>query len=156
MLDRTAGSGNQPSMTTRPGFAFSTRFRVRYAEIDGQKVVFNSRYLEYADVAVTDFWDWTGIAEGVGAAWRESEFHVRRAEVDYLKPFVWGDTIEAFVRIEKIGNTSLTKRFELCHADTGALHAVVMMTSVNVHLPTGKPTPLLAEVRTFLEGLPTG
>ena len=37
----------------RPGFAFSTRFRVRYAEIDGQKVVFNSRYLEYAD-AVND------------------------------------------------------------------------------------------------------
>ena len=37
----------------RPGFAFSTRFRVRYAEIDGQRIVFNSRYLEYADVAVT-------------------------------------------------------------------------------------------------------
>ncbi|WP_236547743.1 acyl-CoA thioesterase [Sphingomonas sp. AX6] len=156
MLDRTAGSGNQPGMTPRPGFAFSTTFRVRYAEIDGQKVVFNSRYLEYADVAVTDFWDWTGIAEGVGTAWRESEFHVRRAEVDYLKPFVWGDTVQAFVRIEKIGNTSLTKRFELCHADTGALHAVISMTSVNVHLPTGKPTPLLAEVRAFLEGLPTG
>jgi len=29
---------------TRPGFAFSTRFRVRYAEIDGQKVVFKHLY----------------------------------------------------------------------------------------------------------------
>jgi len=41
---------------TRPGFAFSTPIKVRYAEIDGQKVVFNSRYLEYADVGLTEFW----------------------------------------------------------------------------------------------------
>ena len=153
MLDRTAGSGNQPGMTTLPGYAFSTTFRVRYAETDGQKVVFNSRYLEYADVAVTDFWEWTGIAEGVGAAWRESEFHVRRAEVDYLKPLVWGDTIQAFVRIEKLGTTSLTKRFELAHAETGELHTVITMVSVHVDLETGRPKPLPDAIRTVLESL---
>ena len=80
---------------TRPGFAFSTRFKVRYAEIDGQRVVFNSRYLEYADVAETEYWEWTGIGEVLGKAWLETEFHVRRASVDYLRPLVWGDTIEA-------------------------------------------------------------
>jgi len=81
---------------TRPGFAFSTRFRVRYAEIDGQKVVFNSRYLEYADVAVSEFWDWAGIADALGPALTETEFHVRHTEIDYLRPFTYGDTIEAF------------------------------------------------------------
>ena len=140
----------------RPGFAFSTRFRVRYAEIDGQRIVFNSRYLEYADVAVTEFWEWTGIAEALPDVWPTTEFNVRRTEIDYLKPFRLGDTIEAFVRIEKIGNTSLTQRFELCHALTGDLHSVIVMTSVNVHLPTGRPVPLLPEVRAFLEGLPQG
>ena len=107
-------------MKMREGFAFSTRFRVRYAEIDGQKVVFNSRYLEYADVAVTEFWEWTGIGEALGAAWHETEFHVRHSAIDYLKPFVWGDTIEAFVRIDRIGGSSLTQRFELCHAAPSA------------------------------------
>ena len=72
---------------TRTGFAFSTRLRVRYAEIDGQRVVFNSRYLEYADVAATEYWEWTGIAGALGSAWTETEFHVRHASVDYLKPF---------------------------------------------------------------------
>ena len=139
---------------TRPGFAFSTRFKVRYAEIDGQKVVFNSRYLEYADVAITEFWEWTGIREALGAVWEETEFHVRRAEIDYLKPFMLGDTIEAFVRIERIGNSSLTQRFELCHATTGALHTVIDMVIVNVHLPSGQPMPIAAPVRAFLEGLP--
>lgn len=138
---------------TRPGFAFSTRFRVRYAEIDGQRVVFNSRYLEYADVAVGDFWTWTGIASVLGETWVGTEFHVRRTEIDYLRPFVHGDTIEASVRIEAIGTSSITKRFELAHATTGDLHTVITMVSVNVHLPTGRPAPLDPDVRQFLAAL---
>ncbi|KQM67585.1 4-hydroxybenzoyl-CoA thioesterase [Sphingomonas sp. Leaf17] len=142
-----------PACTPRPGFAFATRFRVRYAEIDGQKVVFNSRYLEYADVAATEFWEWTGIAEALGPVWTETEFHVRRSEVDYLKPFVWGDSVVASVRIDRIGGSSLTQRYELAHADTGDLHAVITMVIVNVHLPTGRPVPIADPVRAFLEVL---
>ncbi len=139
----------------RPGFAFSTRFRVRYAEIDGQRIVFNSRYLEYADVAVTEFWEWTGIAETLPDVWPTTEFNVRRTEIDYLKPFRLGDTIEAFVRIEKLGTTSLTKRFELAHAETGELHTVINMVSVHVDLETGRPVALPDAIRTVLETLPS-
>lgn len=140
----------------RPGFAFSTSFKVRYAEIDGQRVVFNSRYLEYADVAVTEFWDWTGIGAALGEAWTQTEFHVRHTEIDYLKPFVWGDTIEAFVRIARIGSSSLTQQFELCHAVSGELHTRIVMTIVNVDLPTHLPQPIPADVRAFLEQIPAG
>lgn len=140
----------------RPGFAFSTRFRVRYAEIDGQKIVFNSRYLEYADVAVSEWWEWTGIGDALGEVWRETEFHVRRAEVDYLKPFVLGDTVEAWVRIGRIGSSSMVQEFELLHGDTGELHTRIEMVVVNVHLPTGRPAPLDPAVRAFLEGVMAG
>ena len=136
----------------RPGFPFSTRFRVRYAEIDGQKVVFNSRYLEYADVAVTDYWEWTGIGEVLGKTWHEIEFHVRRATVDYLRPLVLGDTVEASIRIESIGRTSLTKRIELAN-QRGELCNVIELVDVNVHLPTGQPLPIEGEVRQFLDAL---
>lgn len=138
---------------TRDGFAFSTRFRVRYAEIDGQKVVFNSRYLEYADVAATGFWEWTGIEAALGDVWRHTEFHVRKAEVDYLKPFVWGDTVAAHVRIARIGGSSLTMAMDLAHGDTGALHATILMVMVNVHLPTGRPVAIGDDVRAFLATL---
>ncbi|MBY0581377.1 MAG: acyl-CoA thioesterase [Sphingomonas sp.] len=140
-------------MTTRDGFTFSTRFKVRYAEIDGQKVVFNSRYLEYADVAVTEFWEWTGIDAALGAAWTDTEFHVRHTEIDYLKPFVLGDTVEAWVRIEKIGRSSLTQRFELCNAADGTLYTIIEMVIVNVHLPTGQPALITDTVRAYLETL---
>lgn len=143
-------------MTKRPGFAFSTTFKVRYAEIDGQRIVFNSRYLEYADVAVNEFWEWTGVATAIAEIWAHTEFHVRHTEIDYLKPFVYGDTIEAFVRIGRIGTSSLTQQFELCHAVTGELHTKIDMVIVNVHLPTGKPVAIPNEMRAFLEQLPAG
>ena len=138
---------------TRSGFAFSTPIKVRYAEIDGQKVVFNSRYLEYADVAGTEFWEWTGIAQALGAIWTETEFHVRHAEVEFLKPFFYGDVIDAFVRVERLGSTSMTQLFELHHAATGDLHSIVRLVTVNVHLPTGQPVPIPDTVRDFIEKL---
>ena len=140
----------------RPGFAFSTRFKVRYAEIDGQKVVFNSRYLEYADVAVSEWWEWTGIGGALGAVWHETEFHVRRAEVDYLKPFTYGDTVEAWVRLERIGGSSLVQQFEFLHADTGEAHARIDMVVVNVHLPSGRPAPIGGAVREYLGAILAG
>lgn len=137
---------------TRPGFAFSTRFKVRYAEIDGQRVVFNSRYLEYADVAITEYWEWTGIGEMLGNLWHETEFHVRRASVDYLRPLMLGDTIEASVGIESLGNSSLVKKIELAN-QRGELCTVIDMVSVHVHLPTGRPTPIEGDVRQFIAAL---
>lgn len=139
----------------RPGFRFSTRFKVRYAEIDGQKIVFNSRYLEYADYAVSEFWEWSGMA-ALGPAWTEAEFHVRHTEIDYLIPFSYGDEIEAFVRIARLGGTSLTQRFELCHAVTGALHCVIEMVIVHVDLATHRPAPITGVVRAALERLVAG
>ena len=129
---------------------------MRYAEIDGQRIVFNSRYLEYADVAVTEFWEWTGIAEALPDLWPTTEFNVRRTEIDYLKPFRLGDTVEAFVRIDKLGTTSLTKRFELAHAETGELHTAITMVSVHVDLETGRPVALPDAIRAVLESLPNG
>jgi len=142
-----------PPLAPRPGFAFATRFKVRYAEIDGQKVVFNSRYLEYADHAANEFWEWTGIEAALGTRWTETEFHVRRAEIDYLRPFAWGDTVDAHVRIDRIGTSSLTQRYELANAATGALHTGIDMVIVNVHLPSGMAAPIGPKVRAFLEGL---
>jgi acyl-CoA thioester hydrolase len=136
----------------RPGFAFATPIKVRYAEIDGQRVVFNSRYLEYADVAVTEYWTWTGIAEALGDTWREMEFHVRRATVDYLQPLMLGDVVDVSVRIERVGTSSLTKRFELANQH-GDLCNVIEIVSVNVHLPTGRPVPIEGEVRRFIDAL---
>ena len=133
-------------------FPFSTRFRVRYSEIDGQKIVFNSRYLEYADVALTEFWRWADLTE-IGPDWLDAEFNVVRSTIEYKKPLRLDDMIEAFVRIDRIGSSSMTHRIDLCHADTGDLHATVEIVSVHVDLEARKSKPIPDSVRVRLEAL---
>ena len=40
----------------RDDFRFFHRLRVRWAEVDMQKIVFNAHYLMYFDTAVSDYW----------------------------------------------------------------------------------------------------
>lgn len=139
---------------TRPGFAFSTRFRVRYSEIDGQKIVFNSRYLEYADVAISEYWRWAGMDAVAG--WRGLEFNIVRATVDFKKPFRLDDMIEAYARTARVGRSSLTTEVALCHADTGELHATIELVSVNVDLETRRSLAVPDDVRARLATLDAG
>ena len=135
---------------TRSGFEFSHRLRVRYAEIDGQKVVFNSRYLEYADVALSEYWRWLRLADL--PEWRAMEFHVARATVDYKAPFRYDDEFDAFARTARIGTSSVTSLVELVHAETGALHTVIELVHVNVDLDTGRSAPIPPMIRAHMLG----
>ena len=45
----------------RSDYRFAWKKRVRYAEIDAQAVVYNSRYLEYFDLALTEYWREAGL-----------------------------------------------------------------------------------------------
>ena len=114
---------------------FRHTFRVRYAEVDPQSVVFNSRYLEYADVLVTEFFRDAG-TRGMPA---DLEFHVRRAEVDYVAPIRLDELIEGRMTVSRIGNSSMAQRITLHGADDGSLRAEITLVAVMVDLPTGKP-----------------
>ncbi len=122
---------------------FKHVFRVRYAEVDPQSVVFNSRYLEYADILVTEFFRdcrRNGLPDDL-------EFHVRRAEVDYIAPIRFDDLIEGRLTVPTIGNSSMEQRITLCDADDGSLRAEIRIVSVHVDLPSGKPQRIPDEAR---------
>lgn len=123
---------------------FCHRFRVRYAEVDPQSVVFNSRYLEYADILVTEFYR-DRRAYGMPA---DIEFHIRRAEIDYLAPIRADELIEGRLTVTRIGNSSMEKLISLHGAEEGSLRAEIRMVTVHVHLPTSRPERIPDSVRT--------
>ena len=45
-----------PMNEKRADFRFFHRLRVRWAEVDMQKIVFNAHYLMYFDTAIADYW----------------------------------------------------------------------------------------------------
>ena len=128
---------------------FSHRFRVRYAEVDPQAVVFNSRYLEYADILVTEYFR-DARNRGMPA---DLEFHVRRAKVDYIAPMRVDELIEGSISVPKIGNSSMEQIITLHGADDGSLRAEIRLVAVMVDLPTGKPERIPDSVRAAF-GLP--
>ena len=134
----------------RSDFRFSVRKRVRYAEIDAQAVVFNSRYLEYFDIGITEYWR----AAGVYDRWpeRESpEFHVARAEVDYKVPILLDEEIDICVRCSRVGRSSMTFLFELHGAGKDDLRAAGMEVSVHVAEAQDAPTPVPDEFISLFE-----
>ena len=110
------------------------------SEIDAQAVVFNSRYLEYADVAVTEYWRAAGF-HATGAAWQALEFHVARAVVEYKAPIRYDEEIELYARTTRVGRSSLTTLIEIHGARAAPdddLRATIEIVNVNVDLTSGQ------------------
>jgi acyl-CoA thioester hydrolase len=123
-------------------FAFRYPFRVRWSETDAQGVVFNARYLDYADIAITEYWrasDWHAMCDA------PLECHVKKATVTWHAPIKPDEMIEVMARTQAVGRTSMTQLVEIHghHADgRDDLRAEVELVAVHVDLATHRPTPL--------------
>ena len=134
----------------RSDFKFSVKKRVRYAEIDAQAVVFNSRYLEYFDIGITEYWR----AAGVYDRWPANsspEFHVARAEVDYKAPILLDELVDICVRCSRVGRSSMTFLFELHGAGKDDLRATGLEVSVHVEEAQGATSPVPDEFVSLFE-----
>jgi acyl-CoA thioester hydrolase len=127
----------------RSDFAFTHRFRVRWSETDAQGVVFNARYLDYADIAITEYWRAAKLRERAGDD--PLEFHVKKATVTWFAPILPDEMIDVMARTIATGRTSMTQVVEIHGArDDGSddLRATVDLVSVFVDLTTHRPQPL--------------
>ena len=93
-------------MIDRTGFRFG--FRVRYAEVDYQGIVYFAHYATYFDVAVHEFfralpYDYTGIRNSTG-----TDFNIVRSVVEYRRPLRFDEAFEVEVALGRVGRTSLT------------------------------------------------
>ena len=117
--------------------------RVRYHETDAQSYLFNSRYLEIADVAMTEFfrhlgWSYADLnAHGVDPS-------VVSAQLSFRAPAFFDDDLVFDVACARVGRTS----FELEHTVTrnGEQLAGINIVYVNVDATEAAPRPLPADV----------
>ena len=125
---------------------FRHRIRVRYNECDQQDAVFNSNYLVYMDVTLTEMWRATF---GSYAAMAELgvDLVVAEANVRFRVPARFDDELDVAATIESLGETSMTTRFDVTRGAEEI--AVGLLRHVFVKLEGGK-TPIPPVVR---EGL---
>lgn len=125
------------------GFRFRHTIRVRWSEVDPQGVVFNARYLDYADLGITEYWRAIGFRSDVA----EMQFHVANANVDFKKPTYPDERIDLWVRTERFGTSSMTQLIEIHGADADDIRAAISTVQVHVDLATHRPRPIPDAVR---------
>ena len=127
-------------MSLRNKKSFSYNFRIRYSEVDAQKIVYNSHYLTFLDVSIFEFFDAIGFNQEKYIKETNNEFHTVRAVVEYKAPATLGDTIEVLTRIKKIGNSSITFQQEIYLYESDKLLATGEIIWVNTNQEEMVPT----------------
>ena len=120
--------------------------RVRYGECDAQGIVFNARWLEYVDVAVTEY---TRVLFGsVDPAKTGVDWRLVKQTCEWKAPGRYDDVLDIRVRTIKIGTTSFVLATEF-HRD-GAL----LVTAETVYVMVdraGAKQPVPERYRAILE-----
>ena len=130
-------------------FPFHHRLRVRWSEVDAQRVVFNGHYLNYLDTAISDYWRAVGLPYPEGLAHLNGDIFVRRNVLEYHAPARLDDWLDIGVRCERIGRSSMRMAWSM--QANGRLLVTGETVYVFTHLVTGRPEPVPEALRLQLE-----
>jgi acyl-CoA thioester hydrolase len=98
----------------RTDFVCAADLRVRWAEVDMQKIVFNGHYLTYIDTASSEYWRAIGLPYPHGYVDRYgTDIYLRKATVEYLGSARYDELLTVCCRVAKLGRTSMTFHFEI-------------------------------------------
>lgn len=91
----------------RQDFRFIHRLRVRWVEVDMQKIVFNAHYLMYFDTAISDYWRALALPYEEAMAQFGGDLYVKKASVEYHGSARFDDQLEVALQCARVGNSSL-------------------------------------------------
>ena len=128
---------------------FTHYLRVRYAECDAQKVVFNARYADFVDVAVTEFMRAIGFEKEMVSG--ELDYQLVRQTLEWKAPARFDQVLAIAVSARQLGTTSFALRTEFRVADRDAIIATGETVYVLVDAATLQKRELPPRFRAALE-----
>jgi acyl-CoA thioester hydrolase len=128
---------------------FTHYLRVRYAECDAQKVVFNARYGDYIDVAVTEFMRALGFAKEMVSG--ELDYQLVKQTIEWKAPARFDQVLAIAVSPRQLGSTSFTLRSEFRLAGRETAIATAETVYVLVDAASHQKRPLPDRFRVALE-----
>ncbi|MFZ7104275.1 MAG: acyl-CoA thioesterase [Peptococcaceae bacterium] len=138
-------------------FNFYYPLRVRYSEIDGQRIVFNSHYLTYVDVAVVEYFR-NIFQEHWEFYLQENKFELVlvKANLEYKKPARLDDVLNIYCKVTGLGNSSINIAAQI----TREKEQEILFTADNIYvcidLAKGSSRSIPEEIRekiTAFEGI---
>ena len=139
---------------TRTEFRFFDRLRVRWAEIDAQKIVFNGHYLMYVDTAVAGYWRALALPYAQTMAQLEGDLFVRKATVEYESSARYDDVLDVGIRCARVGNSSMLFSAGVFRQEQLLVSGELVYVFADPHAQTAKPVP--AALREVFVGFEAG
>jgi len=138
----------------RSEFRFFDRLRVRWAEVDMQKIVFNGLYLMYFDTAVAGYWRAMAMPYHETMAYLDGDLYVRKATLEYLASARYDDTLEVGIRCSRIGNSSILFSAAVFRGEALLVSGELVYVFANPATQTSLPVP--AQLRALLQDFEAG
>jgi YbgC/YbaW family acyl-CoA thioester hydrolase len=128
-------------LLSRADFRFFHRLRVRWAEVDMQKIVFNPHYLMYFDTAIGDYWRLLAFPYEAGMHRLGGDLYVKKAGVEYHASARYDDQLDIGLRCERIGNSSLQFRGGVFRGEQLLVEGELIYVYANPATQKSQPVP---------------
>ena len=125
----------------RQDFRFFDRLRVRWAEVDMQKIVFNGHYLMYFDTAVAGYWRALAMPYHAAMEQLQGDLFVRKATLEYLGSARYDDLCDVGLRCDHIGKSSLRFVAALFLGETLLVHGELIYVFADPVAQASRPVP---------------
>ena len=125
----------------RQDFRFFHRLRVRWAEVDMQKIVFNAHYLTYFDVGISEYWRALALPYEDAMHQLAGELYLKKASVEFNASARMDDTLDVAMSCSRIGNSSMTMTGAIFRGDEHLITAELIYVFADPATQTSKPVP---------------
>ena len=133
---------------------FETTIIVRFGDVDSAGIVYYPRYPHYLHVGMERFFDEVlGVDYAELTGGRKFGLPTVRLEIDFKRPFRYGDRIAMEIAIGRVGTTSVEWLYTLRGAGEEAIRATARTVTVSTDLERLEKLPVPEWLRTGLAEL---
>lgn len=130
---------------------FSYHYRVRFAEVDYQGVVFNAHYLTYLDTALTEYMRYLGMDVSLDHNPKQFDFQLIKTTLEFKAPAKFDDELSVTISTKKIGNSSIVFSAEIMREKDQQLIVSAELVWVYADLIEHASVTIPKEIRAFFE-----
>jgi acyl-CoA thioester hydrolase len=127
-----------------PGYRFKHRLKVRFSEVDSAQIVFHAHFLNYLDIAVSEYFSEGLKLERIEMA-KSGKFAyiVKKVTLEFDTPAAVNDWLNIWCKTVAMGNTSFVMRFLITRdgEDKPLLKAENVYVSYDFTSQETKPIP---------------
>jgi len=125
----------------RQDFRFFHPLRVRWAEVDMQKIVFNAHYLMYLDTAISDYWRALSLPYEEAMQLLGGDLYVKKVSIEYHASAHFDDKLDVALRCDRVGNSSIVFSGAIFRGTELLITSELIYVFADPSSQTSKPVP---------------